>query len=156
MASTRSLADATDAAGQLADLAKVLNGEWTAMTTNGVRIDLAIGWDSSGKFLTGDLLLTASDTPPQEAKMRIAWNAARKSIGSWLFDTEGGVSQGTWTALEDGWNVRSEGTSAEGEATASQINISAEGGLLIWKVANRIVGQEPLPDVTLRLAPAIK
>ncbi|MFK7852049.1 MAG: SgcJ/EcaC family oxidoreductase [Akkermansiaceae bacterium] len=153
IASTRRLSDATEAAGQLTDLAKALNGEWTAINANGVRLDLALGWDETGKFLTGDLLVSSADTPPQQGKIRIAWNAARNSIVSWFFDVDGGASQGTWTATEDGWLVRSEGTTAQGETTASIMEIARDEGALVWKLSNRIVDSERLPDASLRLNP---
>jgi uncharacterized protein (TIGR02246 family) len=46
IASTRSLKDVTEAAGHLASLADALKGEWTYRDPEGVRLDLAFGWDS--------------------------------------------------------------------------------------------------------------
>lgn len=153
IASTRSLADATGPAGQLAELAKVLNGEWTALTPAGVRLDLAVGWDPTGKFLSGDLLVESADADPQEASLRIAWSAARNSIVSWFFDADGGTSQGTWTATGNGWLVRSEGSTSDGESSASIMEIGREGETLIWNLSHRIIDGERLPDASLRLNP---
>jgi uncharacterized protein (TIGR02246 family) len=154
IASTRTLKDVTDAAGQLADLAKLLNGDWTTVTADGVRLDLAIGWDPSGKFLSADMLTTAADSEPQEGKIRIGWNAARQSVVSWMFDAEGGVTQGIWTPTDLGWMIRSEGTTAEGETVSANQEVSSEGAdALIWKISNRIVDGERQPDGTLRLVP---
>ncbi|MEM1083420.1 MAG: SgcJ/EcaC family oxidoreductase [Verrucomicrobiota bacterium] len=155
IASSRVLVDTTSSAGQLAELARLLNGEWTAKTPTGVRLDLAIGWDSTGKFLTGDMLVTTNDAEPQEGSLRIAWNAARKSVVSWFFDANGGASQGIWTPTEDGWLVRSEGTTADGENSASNLEIARDGEVLIWKLSNCVIDGERLPDGNLRLvAPA--
>lgn len=156
IASTRTLTDVTDAAGQLADLAKLVNGEWTTNTSDGVRLDLAIGWDSSGKFLTGDMLTTSADSEPQAGKIRIGWNAARKSVVSWMFDAEGGVNQATWTPTDQSWIIRSEGTTADGENVSSNQEVTSDGeAALIWKISNRIVDGERQPDGDLRLvAPA--
>ena len=151
IASTRSLKDSTDAAGQLADLADVLKGEWTTMK-DGLRLDLAFGWDESGKFLSGGMLTTTADGEPQAGTMRIGWDAAKKSIVSWIFDAEGGVSQGTWTATDDGWLVRSEGTTSDGETMTANQQLTAENkDTLIWAVTNKVINGEKQPDGELRL-----
>jgi uncharacterized protein (TIGR02246 family) len=153
IASTRTLNDTTQAAGQLADLAKVLNGEWTAFNPDGVRFDLAIGWDPSGKFLTADMLTTAPDADPMEGNIRIGWNAARKSIVSWMFDADGGATQGIWTATEEGWLIRTEGTTADGESISANQELTSDGDALIWTITNRVVDGEKQPNATLRLVP---
>jgi uncharacterized protein (TIGR02246 family) len=151
IASTRSLKDSTDAAGQLSDLAEVLKGEWTAMR-DGVRLDFAFGWDESGKFLSGEMLTTTADGEPQAGTLRIGWDAAKKSIVSWIFDAEGGVSQGIWTATDDGWLVRSEGTTSDGETMSANQQLTAEDkDTLVWAVTNKVINAEKQPDGELRL-----
>lgn len=93
IASSRSLRDVSGPAAKLADLAKVLNDEWSCVTDGGVRVDLAFGWDDFGKFLTGEMLVSASNVESHRGRIRIAWNAARKSIVSWMLDQGGGVTQ---------------------------------------------------------------
>ena len=151
IASTRRLKDSTDAAGQLADLADVLKGEWTTMK-DGLRLDLAFGWDDSGKFLSGEMLTTTADGDSQAGTMRIGWDAAKKSIVSWIFDAKGGVSQGTWTATDDGWLVRSEGTTGDGETMTANQQLTAEDkDTLVWAVTNKVIDGEAQPDGELRL-----
>ena len=152
IASTRSLKNVTDSAGQLSDLAGALKGEWTSRTSDGIQLDLAFGWDSSGKFLTGEMLTTAADSEPQEGSIRIGWDAARKSIVSWMFDAAGGSTHGVWTPTENGWLIRSEGTTAEGETLNSSQELTADGKeTLIWVATNRIIDGEKQPDKTLRI-----
>lgn len=152
IASTRDLGDATDAAGQLADLEAVLKGEWTSRTSDGVQLDLAIGWDPTGKFLLGETLATTADAEPQPGSMRIGWNAVKKCIVSWIFDADGGVVQGFWTPTEDGWMVRSEGTTAEGETLTVNQELTAEDkDTLIWAATNRVLDGVKQPDTKLRI-----
>jgi uncharacterized protein (TIGR02246 family) len=151
IASTRSLKDSTDAAGQLSDLADVLKGEWTAMR-DGLRLDLAFGWDESGKFLSGEMLTTIADGEPQAGTIRIGWDAAKKSIVSWIFDAEGGVSQGFWTSTGDGWLVRSEGTTSDGETLTANQQLTAEDkDTLVWAVTNKVINGEKQPDAEMRI-----
>lgn len=152
IASTRSLKDVTEAAGQLAGLAKVLKGEWTSRTSDGVQLDLAFGWDPTGKFLAGEMLTTTADSEPQAGNIRIGWNAARNSIVSWIFDAKGGVIQGVWTPIDEGWMIRAEGTTADGETiTVNQELTTDDKDTLIWSATNRVVDGEKQPDSTLRI-----
>jgi hypothetical protein len=152
IASTRDLGDATDAAGQLADLEAVLKGEWTSRSSDGVQLDLAIGWDPTGKFLLGETLATTADSEPQPGSMRIGWNAVKKCIVSWIFDADGGVVQGFWTPTEDGWMVRSEGTTAEGETLTVNQELTAEDkDTLIWAATNRVLDGVKQPNTKLRI-----
>lgn len=153
IASTRDLKDSTDAAGNLADLADVLKGEWTCRTSDGLKMDLAFGWDKSGKVLSGETLTTSADGEPMEGNIRICWDAARKSIVSWIFDGGGGSTFGIWTPTDDGWVIRSEGTTADGETmTANQEFTQESKDILVWAASNRVVDGELQPDATLRVA----
>lgn len=152
IATTRNLGDATGPAGHLADLAEVLKGEWTCRNQDDVQLDLAFGWDSSGKYLSGEMLTTAADSEPQEGSIRIGWNAARQSVVSWIFDAEGGVMQGVWTPTDDGWLIRAEGTTAEGETVTANQELTRENkDTLIWKVTQKVIDGEKQSDSTLRL-----
>ncbi len=152
IASSRGLKDVTDAAGELAGLAKVLMGDWTCRTSDGVRVDLAFGWDPSGKFLSGEMLTTTSDGEPQSGTIRIGWDGARKSIVSWMFDSKGGTNHGIWTPTDEGWLIHSEGTTADGEAVSSSQKLTAEGSnTLIWSATNRVIDGGMQPDNNLRI-----
>jgi uncharacterized protein (TIGR02246 family) len=152
IASTRSLKDVTEAAGQLADLADALKGEWTYTNPEGVRLDLAFGWDASGKFLSGEMLTTTADAEPQDGSIRIGWDASRKQLVSWMFDAAGGFTHGVWIPDEDGWLIRSEGTTADGETLNASQQLTPEGkDTLIWAATNRVIDGEKQPDKTLRL-----
>jgi len=152
IASSRTLRDVTDAAGQLAALSDSLIGEWTSTTADGVRLDLAIGWDASGKFLSGEMLTTTADAEPQTGTIRIGWNANKNSIVSWMFDSKGGVIEGVWTVTETGWLVRAEGTTADGETFSAMQKITPEGKDTIhWDASERVIAGEKQPVNKLRL-----
>jgi uncharacterized protein (TIGR02246 family) len=151
IASTRALRDATDATGRLADLAAVLKGDWTCQKDD-LRLDLAFGWDGSGKFLAGEMLATTPDAEPQTTTLRFGWDAARKTVTWWSFDDGGGFAKGDWTATDKGWLIRTEGTTADGESTSANQTLVPEGkDTLLWTAKDRLVDGEKLPDVELRL-----
>lgn len=152
IASTRNLKDVTEAPGHLAALADVLMGEWTYRDPEGIRLDLAFGWDASGNFLIGEMLTTTADAEPQAGTIRLGWDASKQQVTSWMFDAEGGFTHGLWIATDDGWLIRSEGTTAEGETLTANQQLTTEGAdTLIWAASQRIVNGNELADQTLRL-----
>jgi uncharacterized protein (TIGR02246 family) len=151
IASTRTLTDATDAAGQLADLADSIKGDWTSQKGD-TRMDLAVGWDDSGKYLAGKLLITKPDAKPMTTTVRVGWDAARQTITAWMFDDAGGFSKADWTPAGDGWQIRAEGTTADGEATSATQRILFDGkDAFTWSSRDRLVSGESLPDNELRV-----
>lgn len=151
IASTRSLRDVTEDAGQLSDLAAAINGDWTSLN-EGVRLDLAFGWDETGNYITGEMLTTTADGEPQPGTIRISWDAAKQTIVSWIFDAEGGVSEGVWTPTAAGWLIRTEGTTGDGEILAASQTLTIEGpNTLLWSATHRVVAGEVQPDNLLRI-----
>jgi uncharacterized protein (TIGR02246 family) len=152
IASTRSLRDVTEPAGHLAGLAALLRGEWTYQGPDGIRLDLAFGWDSSGTLIAGEMLTTSADAEPQQGNIRIAWDASGQQIVSWMFDAKGGFSRGVWTPDGDAWLIRSEGTTGDGECTSASQQLLSDGmDTLVWKATHRVVDGQSTPDTTIRL-----
>jgi uncharacterized protein (TIGR02246 family) len=152
IASSRTLQNVTDASGQLATLADVLLGDWTYRSPDGIRLDLSFGWDPSGKFLLGEMITTTASGDPQQGSVRIGWDHAKKHITSWMFDARGGFTHGTWSATEDGWVVRSEGSTADGEAlSASQHLTQEDPDSLLWASQYRLLNGEKAADTSFRL-----
>lgn len=151
IASTRTLADATGAAGQLADLADSLKGDWTSQKGD-TRLDLAVGWDDSGKYLAGKLLITKPDAKLMTTTVRLGWDSARKTVTAWMFDDAGGFSQADWTPTANGWQIRAGGTTADGEATSATQRIVFDGkDAFTWSSRDRLIAGESLPDNELRV-----
>ena len=151
IASSRDLRDVTDAAGQLSELADGLKGDWTCMK-EGLRSDMAFGWDASGKFLIGELLTTTPDAEPVSTNIRIGWNGARNTITWWTFDDQGGFTEGDWTPTDEGWIIRTTGTTASGEATSANQRLVFENQhTIIWTATERLIDGEKLPDNEMRI-----
>lgn len=152
IASTRTLGDVTDAAGRLAELAASVKGEWTHRNPHGFRLDLAFGWDPTGQYLAGEMLTTTADAAPQSGTIRIAWDASKQQIVSWMFDSMGGFTHSTWSQVDDGWLIRSNGTTSDGESLTASQKLTPRGeNTLIWAATHRIIAGENLPDQSMRI-----
>jgi hypothetical protein len=152
IASTRDRGDASDVGGELAGLAKQLKGDWTA-TRDGLRLDIAFGWDDSGNYLIGEMLATAADAEPVKTTIRIGWDASRKTITWWNFDDGGGFSKGDWTPVDDNtWLIRTEGVTEDGEVTSANQTLTFDGkDAFVWNAGARLVDGEKQPDVEMRV-----
>jgi uncharacterized protein (TIGR02246 family) len=151
IAGTRKLGDVTDAAGNLADLAAVLKGDWTSQSGD-LRVDIAFGWDQSGNYIIGQMLATRADAKPLSSTIRFGWDAARKTISCWTFDDQGGFSKADWAPAENGWIVRTEGTTAEGEFMRVNQHLTFESkDTFLWAGKDLLVDGKSLPDSLLRV-----
>lgn len=152
IASSRDRGDSSDAAGELAGLAEQLKGDWTC-EKNGLRLDLAFGWDDSGKYLIGDMLATASDAEPLNTSIRIGWDPANRTITWWTFDDGGGFAKGEWSSIDDNtWVIHTEGTTADGEVTSANQTLTFDGDdAFTWASHERLVDGEKQEDVNLRV-----
>ncbi len=153
VASTRNLGDATSAEGHLADLVFALKGDWTGQR-DGLRIDVAFGWDDTGKYISGEMLATSPDADPLTTTIRFGWDSASQQITCWTFDSGGGFAKAIWTPDDEalGWSVRTEGTTADGESLTADQHISFENkDTFIWTSSNRVISGESQPDSELRV-----
>ena len=152
VASSRNLADVTEPAGRLADLADALKGDWTAQRDE-FRLDLTVGWDATGKFLSGEMLALEPDAEPLTTKIRFGWDGAGKTITCWTFDSGGGFAKAVWSQDDDGnFAIRSEGTTASGESMSANQHLIFKGDdTFIWSSTDRLINGEPQPDTTMRV-----
>ena len=88
----------------------------------------------------------------------IGWDPAEKQIRSWVFDSEGGFSEATWTHKGDQWFIQNNGTLTDGrKATSLNILTYVDDNSFKWESVNREVDGELLPnveEVTVVRAPA--
>lgn len=78
----------------------------------------------------------------------IGWDPAAKQIRSWVFDSDGGFGEGTWTKKESRWFIPFTGTLPDG-SKSSAVNIITylDNDTFTWQSVNREVDGEILPNV---------
>lgn len=152
VASSRNLEDVTEPAGHLASLRDALKGDWSAQRDD-MRVDLAIGWDDTGHFLSGEMLVMQPDAEPLTTTIRFGWDGANKAVNCWTFDNAGGFAKAVWTEDEDGnFSIRTEGTTASGETMSANQHLTFENNdTFVWSVSDRLINGEAQPDTTLRV-----
>src|SRR5262245_46433500 len=78
----------------------------------------------------------------------IGWDSAAKQIRSWIFDSDGGFSEGKWTRKGDRWVIQQTGTMPDGrKSSAVNIMTRVDDNSFTWRSTQRAVGGDILPDV---------
>lgn len=134
-----------------------LVGSWVD-ADEGSSIQTAIEWTKNRNFLRRSFAVVIGDQIDMSGVQIIGWDPAEKKIRSWIFDSEGGFGEATWTHKGDQWFIQNSGTLADGRK-ASSLNILTyvDGDSFRWESVNREIDGELLPnveEVTVVRAPA--
>ena len=124
-----------------------LVGNWIDQD-GGDAIKTECQWTRNRNFLTRSFTVSIEDRIDMAGMQVIGWDAARKQIRSWVFDSDGGFVEGVWKKSGDRWMVTSTATLADGK-TGSFTSISRplDKNSFGWQKVSRIVDGEILPNI---------
>jgi len=121
-------------------------------------IQTKVEWTKNRNFLRRSFAVVLGDQIDMSGMQIIGWDPAEKQIRSWVFDSEGGFAEGTWTKKGNRWFIQNNGTLADGrKATSLNILTYVDANSFEWESVNREVDGELLPnidEVTVVRAPA--
>lgn len=125
-----------------------LVGDWSE-TGDGFRIEFSCQWTTKQNFLSRKFKVLGEQNEVESSGLQIiGWDAKEKTIRSWLFDSDGGVVNGTWNKTDDGWTVQSVASLADGgSGSFASIFRPQDDGSVRWKKINRVVDGKLLPNI---------
>jgi uncharacterized protein (TIGR02246 family) len=105
-------------------------------------------WTKNRNFMTRSFAMVVGDQVNRAGIQVIGWDPVAKQIHSWVFDSDGGFSEGTWTHKGEKWLVEQKGTLPDGGKTSS-LNIfkKIDDNTATWQSINREVDGEVLPNI---------
>jgi hypothetical protein len=111
-------------------------------------IETTCQWARNKNFLSRSFKVTAGERLDMDGTQVIGWDAANGRIRSWVFDSDGGFSEGVWTRDGNRWVIDSVGTLPDG-GIATQINILTyvDDDTLTWETTGREIDGEILPNI---------
>ncbi len=131
---------------QLEDLEWMI-GEWIDQEGGNV-IKTECKWTRNRNFITRTFTATVGDRIDLTGIQFVGWDAARKQIRSWVFDSEGGWAEGVWTKSGERWLVQSTATMPDGRrGSSTSILKPTDDGSFSWQKVNRVVDGEILPNI---------
>lgn len=105
-------------------------------------------WTKNKNFMTRSFAMVIGDRVNMAGMQIIGWDPAAKQIRSWVFDSDGGFSEGKWKRKGDRWLIQQIGTLPDG-GKSSAVNIMKEvdKDSFTWQSVERSVDGDLLPDV---------
>ncbi|HEY2155355.1 MAG TPA: SgcJ/EcaC family oxidoreductase [Isosphaeraceae bacterium] len=132
-------------ADRLKDLEWLL-GEWID-EGDGAVARATCHWDASKVFLIRDFELKIGGRDALSGTQRIGWDPTTGQFRSWVFDSEGGFSEGRWTRDGDRWVIKNEGFVPDGRVvTATNLITRAGKDRVRWSTTDRTLGGDALED----------
>jgi uncharacterized protein (TIGR02246 family) len=129
-----------------------LVGDWVNEASDGVA-RFSYRWSEDKNYLLGEIELTIAGKPAMKSTQRIGYDAATGKVRSWLFDSDGGFSEGVWTEVEDGWVIKSSSSNPDGSTGTATLTVTAKDkDHYVLKGTERIVGFGREPDFELAIA----
>jgi uncharacterized protein (TIGR02246 family) len=105
-------------------------------------------WAKNKNFMTRSFAVVVGDQVNMAGMQIIGWDPIAKRIRSWVFDSDGGFSEGKWTRNGNRWLIQQTGVLPDGRKS-SAVNIikRVDENSLTWQSTQREVGGDVLPDV---------
>ena len=110
-------------------------------------IETTVHWAKNQNFLIRSFSVAIRDRVALSGMQIVGWDPAAKKIRSWVFDSDGGFGEGSWSKKGSTWHVQTTGTRADGRK-ASSVNIikKVSDDQFTWQIVNGQVGDELVPN----------
>lgn len=100
-----------------------------------------------GNFLLREFRLHVGGEEVVSGEQRIGWDPPSGKLKSWVFDSDGGYSEGFWQRDDNRWILKSVGVSTEGlPATCTTIYTLIDENTMTWQIVNHEVAGAIVPD----------
>jgi uncharacterized protein (TIGR02246 family) len=113
-----------------------------------VEIQTDCDWTKNKNFITRSFAIEIGDRVNKSGMQIIGWDPVAKQIHSWVFDSDGGYSEGTWNRKGKQWFIQNSGIMIDGAKTTS-VNIVTQIGddSFKWESVSREINGELQPNV---------
>jgi len=106
-------------------------------------------WTRNNNFMTRSFTVQVGDQIDMAGMQIIGWDPTEKKIRSWVFDSDGGFGQATWSKKGNSWHVHQAGVLPDGrKSSAVNIITYIDDRTCTLQSVNRTVDGELLPNVS--------
>jgi uncharacterized protein (TIGR02246 family) len=124
-----------------------LIGDWVDQNASST-VATKVVWTKNKNFILSMFKVSAPGMDDLEGTQVIGWDPIEKSIRSWIFDSDGGYGEGTWTKKGNRWLVKTSTVLANGgRASATNIYRCLDNNTYAWQSIGRQVNGKHLPNI---------
>lgn len=134
-----------------------LVGDWMN-EGSGSQVQIHYRWDDNKNYIIGDYEIQSAGNVVLKSTHRIGFDPLHGRVHSWIFDSDGGFGEGTWSQVGDHWRIQSSAILPDG-GTGSAVITLTQGGdsRFTLRGTDRLIDGESADDFELnvvRKAPA--
>jgi uncharacterized protein (TIGR02246 family) len=123
-------------------------GNWVDQD-NEATVTTECQWTRNNNFMTRSFTVQVGDQIDLAGMQIIGWDPAEKKIRSWVFDSDGGFGQATWSKKGNSWHVQQASVLPDGrKSSAVNIITYIDDNTCTLQSVNRTVDGELLPNVS--------
>jgi uncharacterized protein (TIGR02246 family) len=125
-----------------------LIGEWVDEDSKGPVASVTYEWTENQNWITSSLVTSIKDVELSGRTQWIGWDASKKQIRSWSFDSTGGFGEGVWTKDGKKLTIKTTATLPDGKKlTATSIVAKVDDDHVTWQVTNRTLDGKAMDDL---------
>ena len=122
-----------------------LIGEWTSRAGD---VTVSCKWAPNQAFIIQEFTSREPGGKVLSVSQWIGWDGPREEVRSWIFDSEGGFSVGSWEREGNTWTAAVEGSLPDGRVgTSTGTYKYVNDDTFTWSSHDREVDEQPLPDM---------
>lgn len=124
-----------------------LVGEWVDESPDGVVIT-KYEWTENKRYLLSDFTVQFAGRGVMTGSSRIGWDPLAKVLRNWVFDSEGGFTEGSYARDGQRWIIKQVGVTRDGKAASStNIITRLSKDRMTWQSRDRVIDGEVAPDI---------
>lgn len=130
-------------------------GDWVSEETD-LAVKISYRWAEDKNFILGDFLASRGGEVVMKSTQRIGWDPLAGKVRSWLFDSDGGFAEGSWTFVDDSWVIKSQATMPDGVTGSATVTMLPKGNnQFTMRGTERLIGEGRAEDfdITVTRAP---
>jgi len=123
-----------------------LIGDWVDESDE-AEVHTTCRWSENQSFLLRSFQVRIGGHAALSGSQRIGWDPRSKQIRSWVFDSDGGFSEGFWSRDGERWVIKTTGVLKDGRAaSATNVVTRVNKDTMRWTSADRTTGADVLAD----------
>jgi len=103
-----------------------MEGDWISEDPETV-VRIAYRWTEDHNFLIGDFSITSGAAVTMKTTQRIGWDPRTGTVRSWVFDSDGGFAEGSWSQVGNSWVIKSTATLPDASTGTATVELTPVG-----------------------------